>query len=101
MVYVQNKLGQPLMPTEDHRKVRLLLKHRLAVVVRRTPFTIRFTTKSKPYVQPIILGVDADSGYKENRKNIVLHVIRHGLCRCIGVIKRRNRLYNERFVYSI
>ena len=33
MVYVQNKLGQPLMPTEDHRKVRLLLKHRLAVVV--------------------------------------------------------------------
>lgn len=26
MVYVQNHLGQPLMPTQDHRKVRLLLK---------------------------------------------------------------------------
>lgn len=61
MVYVQNKLGQPLMPTENHRKVRLLLKHGLAVVVGRTPFTIRLTTKSKAYVQPIILGVDAGS----------------------------------------
>ena len=61
MVYVQNKLGHPLMPTENHRKVRLLLKHGLAVVVGRIPFTIRLTTKSKAYVQPIILGVDAGS----------------------------------------
>ena len=61
MVYVQNQLGQPLMPTKDHRKVRLLLESGAAVVVRRTPFTIRLTTKAKPYVQPIILGVDAGS----------------------------------------
>lgn len=61
MVYVQNHLGQPLMPTQDHRKVRLLLKAGAAVVVRRTPFTIRLTTRSKAYVQPIILGVDAGS----------------------------------------
>ena len=61
MVYVQNKLGHPLMPTENHRKVRLLLKHGLAVVVGRIPFTIRLTTKSKAYVRPIILGVDAGS----------------------------------------
>ena len=85
MFYVQNKLGQPLMPTEDHRKVRLLLKHRLAVVVRRTPFTIRFTTKSKPYVQPIILGVDADSktiGLSvplRNRKNCLLQKLCQGM----------------------
>ena len=50
MVYVQNHLGQPLMPTQDHRKVRLLLKAGAAVVVRRTPFTIRLTTRTKTYV---------------------------------------------------
>ena len=61
MVYVQNHLGQPLMPTQDHRKVRLLLKAGAAVVVRRTPFTIRLTTRTKTYVQPVILGVDAGS----------------------------------------
>lgn len=55
MVYVQNRLGQPLMPTKDHRKVRLLLDSGAAVVVKRTPFTIRLTTKVKTYVQPIIL----------------------------------------------
>lgn len=31
------------------------------MVVKRTPFTIRLTTKAKSYVQPIILGVDAGS----------------------------------------
>lgn len=61
MVYVQNRLGQPLMPTKNHRKVRLLLNSGTAVVVKRTPFTIRLTTRSKTYVQPIILGVDAGS----------------------------------------
>ena len=61
MVYVQNHLGQPLMPTQDHRKVRLLLKAGAAVVVRRTPFTIRLTTRTKTYVQPVILGVDVGS----------------------------------------
>lgn len=61
MVYVQNHLGQPLMPTQDHRKVRLLLKAGAAVVVRRMPFTIRLTTRTKTYVQPVILGVDAGS----------------------------------------
>lgn len=33
MVYVQNHLGQPLMPTQDHRKVRLLLKAGAAVAL--------------------------------------------------------------------
>lgn len=61
MVYVLSKTGQPLMPTEDHRKVRLLIKNKLAVVEKRTPFTIRLTTKSKNYVQPTTLGVDAGS----------------------------------------
>ena len=61
MVYVINQLGQPLMPTKDHRKVRLLLNQGLAKVVRRTPFTIQLLTRVKSYVQPITLGVDAGS----------------------------------------
>ena len=39
MVYVLNPFGQPLMPTDDHRKVRILLKEKKATVVRRSPFT--------------------------------------------------------------
>ena len=61
MVYVLNKLGQPLMPTSNYRKVRLLLKENKAIVVKRTPFTIRLTVRTKTYKQPIILGVDAGS----------------------------------------
>ena len=61
MVYVISKTGQPIMPTEDHRKVRLLLKSQKATVVKRTPFTIRLVGVSKTFVQPITLGVDAGS----------------------------------------
>lgn len=61
MVYVLSKNGQPIMPTENHAKVRLLLKSGKAVVVRRTPFTIRLTGMSKTYTQDVTLGVDAGS----------------------------------------
>lgn len=61
MVYVLNMLGQPIMPTTDYRKVRLLLKQGKAIVVKRKPFTIRLTVRVKTYIQPVILGVDAGS----------------------------------------
>ena len=61
MVYVLSKNGQPIMPTENHAKVRLLLKSGKATVVKRTPFTIRLTGASKTYTQEITLGVDAGS----------------------------------------
>ena len=61
MVYVLNQNGQPIMPTEDHRMVRLLLKENKAKVVRRTPFTIKLLVKTKEFIQPITLGVDAGS----------------------------------------
>lgn len=41
MVYVLNQNGQPLMPTENHTKVRVLLKQGKAKVVNKCPFTIR------------------------------------------------------------
>lgn len=61
MVYVISKTGQPLMPTEDHRKVRLLLKSKAAKVVQRTPFTIQLIHTTHVYKQPITLGIDAGS----------------------------------------
>lgn len=61
MVYVQNSNGQPLMPTENHVKVRILLKQNKAVVVKRCPFTIKLTYKSTNYTQSVTLGVDAGS----------------------------------------
>lgn len=61
MVYVLNKNGQPLMPTERHGKVRRLLKEEKAVVVKRCPFTIQLMYDSTDYTQEIVLGIDAGS----------------------------------------
>lgn len=61
MVYVLNKDGDPLMPTDRHDKVRILLKQKKARVVNKTPFTIRLLYESTNYTQPVTLGVDAGS----------------------------------------
>lgn len=61
MVYILSKNGTPIMPTNNHAKVRLLLKHGKAKVVKRTPFTIQLLSTSKTYKQDITLGVDAGS----------------------------------------
>ena len=61
MVYILSKSGQPIMPTKNHAKVRLLLNSGKAKVVKRTPFTIQLTGVSKTYTQDITLGVDAGS----------------------------------------
>ena len=61
MVYVLNKEGKPLMPTNRHGKVKHMLRDGRAKVVRRTPFTIQLTYESENYVQLVTLGVDAGS----------------------------------------
>lgn len=61
MVYVISKNGQPLMPTENHTKVRVLLKSKKAEVINRCPFTIQLTYESTNYTQPVSLGIDAGS----------------------------------------
>lgn len=61
MVYILSKNGKPIMPTENHAKIRLLLKSGKARVVKRTPFTIQLLSTSKTYRQDITLGVDAGS----------------------------------------
>lgn len=61
MVYVLNKNGQPLMPTERCGKVRRMLKAGDAKVVKRCPFTIQLLYDSNNVVQDVTLGVDAGS----------------------------------------
>ena len=61
MVYVLNKDGQPLMPTNRHGKVRHLLQDGKAKIINRCPFTIQLLHNSTNYTQPITLGVDAGS----------------------------------------
>ena len=61
MVYVISKNGQPLMPTENHTKVRILLKNKKAKVIKRCPFTIQLAYDSTNYTQNITLGVDSGS----------------------------------------
>ena len=61
MVYVINKNGQPLMPTENHAKVRVLLKSGKAKVVKKCPFTIQLLYDSTNHTQKVTLGVDSGS----------------------------------------
>jgi len=61
MIYVLNHKGHPLMPTSRHGKVKHLLREGKAIVVNRTPFTIKLTYSSTNYTQEITLGIDAGS----------------------------------------
>ena len=61
MVYVLNKNGQPLMPTNRHGKVKHLLKEGKAVIVKRCPFTIQLTYEVKNYTQKTKIKVDTGS----------------------------------------
>ena len=61
MVYVLSKTGQPLMPTGNHAKVRVLLKQQKARVITNCPFTIQLLYKSTTYTEPVSLGIDAGS----------------------------------------
>ena len=65
MVYVVDRNGQPLMPTDRHGKVRRMLRDKQAIVVNYCPFTIQLLYETATHeVQPIIVGVD--SGSKHN-----------------------------------
>ena len=63
MVYVINKHGKALMPTNRYGKVRRLLKSGLAHVVHRIPFTIQLDYDTTEITQPITLGIDAGSKF--------------------------------------
>lgn len=70
MVYVSDKDGRPLMPTEKHGYVRRLLRKGKAKVESLRPFTIRLLYEVEGKVQPVILGIDP------GRTNIGLCAVR-------------------------
>ena len=61
MVYVLDKYGHPLMPTDRYGKVRRLLNNDKAKVIKRCPFTIQLMYESTTYTQDVSLGIDAGS----------------------------------------
>lgn len=63
MVYILNKDGKPLMPTERHGKIRRLLKSGKARVIKRCPFTVQLLYDTTDIVQELTMGVDAGSKY--------------------------------------
>lgn len=76
MVYVLNENGEPLMPTNNNAKVRLLLKNKKAKIVKKCPFTIQLLYATTNYTQPISLGVDTGSkhiGLSATTKKKVLY----------------------------
>jgi len=60
MVYVLNYDNSMLMPCSNVI-ARLLLKQGEAKVKRKTPFTIKLTSQTTDYTQPITLGIDTGS----------------------------------------
>lgn len=60
-VYVINKNGHPLMPTNRYGKVRRLLNSKQAIVINRVPFTIQLLYDNDERLQPITLGIDTGS----------------------------------------
>lgn len=61
MVYIINKQGTPLMPTERFGKVRRMLKNSLAHVVCHIPFTIQLDYETTDFTQSVTLGIDTGS----------------------------------------
>lgn len=75
-VYVQNKDGEPLMPTERCGAVRRWLRDGKAIVTNLCPFTIRLTYNSKNRKQEVTIGLDTGSvnvGCSAVSKNKVLY----------------------------
>lgn len=75
MVYVLNKYGKPLMPTDRYGRVRRLLRKGQAVVADYRPFTIQLTYDTPNGVQGASLGVDAGTrhvGFSATTKKKVL-----------------------------
>ncbi len=76
MVYVLDQNGQPLMPTENHAKVRVLLRQGKAKIIKKCPFTIQLLYSGTKYTQKVALGVDSGSkhiGISATTKDKVLY----------------------------
>jgi hypothetical protein len=85
LVYVLNQQSEPLMPTTPARARRKLVQGK-AVVVCRSPFTIKLTYALPNLTQPTTLGIDKGSKFtglcvvqNDNGKILFQGEIRHRL----------------------
>ncbi len=86
MVYVLNKDGEPLMPTNRGGHVRYLLKSGLAKVKLSKPFTIQLLYACEDGKQPLTLGIDP------GRTNIGISVVKDdGTCVLAAQVTTRNK----------
>ena len=86
-VYLQNADGTPLMPSTRFPYIRSLLSNGKAVVVDKSPFTIRLKEQlDKPFVDDLMLGLDG------GRTNVGISVTnKKGKCFFLGHLKSRNK----------
>lgn len=61
MIYVKNKDGKAIMPSERGGRIGYLLRHGKAHVVSRVPFVVQLDYDSTTYTQDVSLGIDAGS----------------------------------------
>jgi N6-L-threonylcarbamoyladenine synthase len=64
------------MPTENHAKVRVLLRQGKAKIIKKCPFTIQLLYSGTKYTQKVALGVDSGSkhiGISATTKDKVLY----------------------------
>ena len=106
MVYVISKNGQPLMPTKNHAKVRILLKNKKVRVIKRCPFTIQLAYDSTSYTQDITLGVDAGSkhiGISATTKDKVLFEsdveLRNDIVDLLSVRRQNRRTRKQKLLW--
>lgn len=61
MIYVKNKDGKAIMPSERGGRIGYLLRHGKAHVASRVPFVVQLDYDSTTYTQDVNLGIDAGS----------------------------------------
>lgn len=61
MIYVKNKDGKAIMPSERGGRIGYLLRHGKAHVISRVPFVVQLDYDSTTYTQDVNLGIDAGS----------------------------------------
>lgn len=103
MVYIIDKNGNPLMPTERHGKIRRLLNEGKAEVVKQIPFTVKLLYDSTEFTQPVTLGIDSGSKHvgvsaTANGKELFAgdHVLRDGKTGVPNLLESRRTLRRSR-----
>ena len=87
--YIQNKDGEPLMPTTRCGAVRRWLRNNKAVVVNLCPFTIRLNWDANTNKQEVIVGLDTGA------VNVGCSAVSNGKCLYSSETKLRTDIHRK------